>query len=111
MDARHPDRNALERFSRGEASVAEELWIEDHLRSGCAVCQREVDDLLLPIWPRLLRPAARGAAPGTRRRGRRLGGPVRRLEQRLALVAAERQEAPGLLAELLAILRPSGRRW
>ncbi|HSU82325.1 MAG TPA: hypothetical protein VLR69_07880, partial [Thermoanaerobaculia bacterium] len=47
MNARHPDRNAFERFSRCDASAAEERWIEDHLRSGCAFCQREVDELLL----------------------------------------------------------------
>ena len=47
MNPRHPDRTALERFSRGHASTTEERWIEDHLRSGCAVCQKEVDALLM----------------------------------------------------------------
>ena len=46
MNLGHPGRKDLERFSRGETAAAEERWIEDHLRSGCALCQREVDDLL-----------------------------------------------------------------
>ena len=46
MNAGHPDRNAFERFSRGEATAAEERWIEDHLRSDCALCQGYVDELL-----------------------------------------------------------------
>lgn len=42
----HPDREALECFARGECAAETERWILDHLRSGCAICQRTVDDLL-----------------------------------------------------------------
>lgn len=99
MDSRHPDRNALDRYSRGQATVGEERWIEDHLRSGCARCQREVDDILLLA----LTPAASRLepSPGEEEVWRRLTGLV---ERRLAEVAAERSEAPDLVAELLTHL-------
>ncbi|HEY6321041.1 MAG TPA: hypothetical protein VJA16_05755 [Thermoanaerobaculia bacterium] len=42
----HPDREALECFARGECLAETERWILDHLRSGCGICQRTVDDLL-----------------------------------------------------------------
>jgi tetratricopeptide (TPR) repeat protein len=42
----HPDRETLECFARGECIAETEQWILDHLRSGCAICQRTVDDLL-----------------------------------------------------------------
>jgi tetratricopeptide (TPR) repeat protein len=45
----HPDRDALEYFARGEALAETERWILEHLRSGCAICQRTVDELL--PWP------------------------------------------------------------
>src|SRR5258708_4431727 len=51
MDANHPNRKAFERFSLAASSAAEERWIESHLRSGCRVCQREVDDLLSTLNP------------------------------------------------------------
>lgn len=102
MNPRHPDRNALERFSRGHASAAEELWIEDHLRSACAVCQKEVDALLVltmapfplgePCLPDL------DPEPEEAARWDRL---FAILEQRLARVVLERREAPALVAELL----------
>ncbi len=97
MVERHPDRMALEQFSRGEASGNEERWVEDHLRSGCAVCQREVDALLV----RMLGPdfAPPAAEPDPMDAGwDRL---VVLLEKRLAVASAERREAPRLVAELL----------
>ena len=42
----HPDRESLESFARGEIVAESERWILDHLRSGCAICQRTVDGLL-----------------------------------------------------------------
>src|SRR4051794_21993274 len=56
MISQPPNRDARERFSRGEPAAAEERWIEDHLRSGCSLCQREVDALLV----RLLQAAGPG---------------------------------------------------
>jgi hypothetical protein len=53
LDEYHPDRNALERFVRGEAPADAERWIVDHIRSGCASCQRTVDDLLPRLETRL----------------------------------------------------------
>jgi tetratricopeptide (TPR) repeat protein len=104
MDVRHPDRGALERFSRGDAPAAEERWIEDHLRSGCAVCQPEVDALLLRTLSStasgepLSRPGSAGEPEARDAGWDRL---VAILELRLAMVSAERRDAPALLAELL----------
>jgi tetratricopeptide (TPR) repeat protein len=103
MDVRHPTRSALERFSRGEAGESEERWIEDHLRSGCVRCQGEVDALLLLTFspPSFGEPdlsQAEGMAePGDAGWDHLLAS----LEQRLAVVTAERREAPARVAELL----------
>lgn len=99
MPEHHPDRETLERFSRGELSTAEGRWIEEHLRSGCAVCQRKVDDLLW--WLEAESSGATSSAAAD------LGedawsGILGRLEQRLALVSLERGTAPRLLEELLS---------
>src|SRR4029077_3224844 len=96
MDAGHPDRNAFERFSRGEASAAEERWIEDHLRSACARCQRHVDELVSCAFdPLAATPEEAGAQDASwDRLFARLGSPLSR-------AAAERGAAPALLAELL----------
>ena len=94
MNARHPDRNAFERFSRGGASAAEERWIEDHLRSGCAVCQGEVDEILL----RSFAPPSEETAGQDAAWDRLFAD----LGVRLARAAAERKEAPALLDELLS---------
>lgn len=101
MVERHPDRKALERFSGGEASGDEERWVEDHLRSGCAVCQREVDALLVRmLGPDFVLPAAAEPDPADEVDAGwdRL---VALLEKRLAVASAERREAPNLVAELL----------
>jgi len=104
-EPRHPDRDTLERFSRGALSAEQAQWIADHLRSGCPVCQRKVDDLLWQL---------QAAAPQ--------GGPARalaeeeqvwsrllvKLEHRMELIARERAVAPGLVDELLT--RPPGER-
>ncbi|HSS76658.1 MAG TPA: hypothetical protein VLV54_07905 [Thermoanaerobaculia bacterium] len=99
MDANHPDRKALERFSLAGASAAEERWIESHLRSGCRVCQREVDDILST-----LNPSPPDATPNDGTEEPRFGreGLFARLERRLAEVREERREAPLLVAELLS---------
>src|SRR4051794_5752281 len=99
MIAQHPDRNALERFSRGETAGAEERWIETHLRTGCARCQQEVDDLLTRLLasppPELS--AASEAADENEAWDRLFAS----LEARLVVATAEREQAPGLVAELL----------
>jgi tetratricopeptide (TPR) repeat protein len=46
MSEHHPDRTDLEQYARSEMAAAEGRWVEDHLRAGCTVCQRIVDDLL-----------------------------------------------------------------
>lgn len=93
MNMRHPDGNAFEKFSHGEASAAEERWIEDHLRSGCAHCQQQVDDLLVRAYA----PPAAESAEQDATWDRLFAN----LGQRLARAADERNEAPALLAELL----------
>jgi tetratricopeptide (TPR) repeat protein len=97
MDARHPDRNAFERFSRGGASTAEERWIEDHLRSGCAFCQRQVDDLLRHAFAPVPEETADQDAAWDRL--------FAALGERLSRAGSERSEAPALLAGLF------GRPW
>jgi tetratricopeptide (TPR) repeat protein len=94
MDARHPEGNAFERFACGGASAAEERWIEDHLRSGCAHCQRQVDELLLRAYASPSEETAAQDAAWDRL--------FANLGQRLYRAVAERSEAPARLAELLA---------
>lgn len=87
----HPDREALERFAQGRAAAPEEGRIERHLRTGCALCQAEVDRLL-PADPGDGAAAARELCwEGL------LGG----LEQRLAALLLEREAAPQRVVELL----------
>src|SRR5690349_8735614 len=100
----HPDRNALERFSRGQAAAPEERWIEDHLRAGCPVCQQEVDALLAPTLDASVLSQLGLALPATEEPAadEALWSRVlRRLEQRMALVGLERSAAPRLVDELL----------
>ncbi|MFY9823603.1 MAG: hypothetical protein WAM82_19630 [Thermoanaerobaculia bacterium] len=99
MAAIHPDRRVLEKYSQAGASPAEERWIESHLRSGCRVCQREVDDLLATLSPSL---HAVPSPAGEDEAGYAWEGLFARLERRLVEVKAERREAPPLLVELLA---------
>jgi tetratricopeptide (TPR) repeat protein len=101
----HPDRDTLDSFSRGALSTDEALWVEEHLRSGCALCQDRVDDLLRSLaepsapWPE---PGFEDAADAAWIRI------VTLLERRMAELRREREDAPGLLAELLD--RPAGER-
>lgn len=100
----HPDRNALERFSRGQAAAPEERWIEDHLRAGCPVCQQEVDALLAPTLDASVLSQLGLALPPAEERPADdaiWSRVLQRLEQRMALVMVERSAAPGLVAELL----------
>lgn len=87
----HPDRETLESYSNGELPSEEGAWIESHLRSGCAVCQRTVDDLLPSLgnevdweddesWKPLLS----------------------RLERSLERITGEREAAPRLADEILS---------
>jgi tetratricopeptide (TPR) repeat protein len=97
MAGHHPDRETLERFSSGGLLPEEQAWIEKHLRSGCAVCQKTVDDLLLSLADDL---------PDTPHRSwddeESLKQTVSRLEQRMALISLEREAAPLLADELLS---------
>lgn len=96
----HPDQDTLDSFSRGALSAAEALRVEEHLRSGCALCQSRVDDLLLSMaGPE---PGSEAAADAAWARI------VTVLERRMSELRREREEAPGLLAELLD--HPAGER-
>jgi tetratricopeptide (TPR) repeat protein len=97
MNAGHPDRNAFERFSRGESTAEEERWIEGHLRSECGLCQRYVDELLSCSFDPGAPPAEEIADQDAS--WDRL---FARLGSRLPHAAAERGEAPLLVAELCA---------
>ncbi len=97
----HPDRETLERYSLGGLLQEESVWIEDHLRSGCAVCQRTVDGILATFAPR---PWETAGHPAWDEEDcwRRV---FNRLEQRVALIRLERDAAPDLVAELLRLPR------
>src|SRR5258706_2724444 len=105
MDANHPNRKAFERFSLASSSAAEERWIESHLRSGCRVCQREVDDLLSTLNPS---PQDAPSGDGAEEISFVREGLFARLERRLAEWKVEPSEAPQPLAELLG--RPAPQR-
>jgi tetratricopeptide (TPR) repeat protein len=98
MAAIHPDRKVLEKYSQAGATPAEERWIESHLRSGCRVCQREVDHLLSTLSPS---PQDAPSPDGGEEASFVREGLFARLERRLAEVREERREAPPLVAELL----------
>lgn len=92
-DPFHPDRDTLESFSRGALSAEQAQWIEDHLRSGCPVCQRKVDELLWQLQP------AKAWTEEEQIWSRLLV----KLEHRAELIGQERAAAPGLVGELLAV--------
>jgi len=91
----HPDHATLERFSRNELTPEEGSRIEDHLRSGCSLCQRRVDDLLLEL-ERMLRDET--AEPRVDSGWDRLFASLR---WRMSLARRERAAAPRLAAELV----------
>src|SRR5262249_20376645 len=102
--ANHPDRKVLEKYSQAGASAAEERWVESHLRSGCRVCQREVDDLLAAMGPWRVEERSPGEEASFARQGL-----FARLERRLAEVKEERHAAPPLVAELMDHSAPQRR--
>jgi tetratricopeptide (TPR) repeat protein len=100
MGEYHPNRETLEKFSRGDFLEEEAAWMEAHLRSGCAICLRTIDEILttLTFVPPPPEPGASddwNEADDWKRR-------LSRLEQRIVLIQRERQAAPGLVAELLS---------
>lgn len=102
-EPRHPDRDTLERFSRGALSAEQAQWIEDHLRSGCPVCQRKVDDLL---WQLQTAPPAGQPSRAWAEEEQIWSRLLVKLEHRKELIDQERAVAPGLVSELLAISPP-----
>ena len=120
MSGYHPGRKALERFVGGHAPAAEEYQIERHLRTGCAVCQGEVDRLL-PVFELAsgTKPKPADPRPVSLTSDTLVWDQVyTRLEQRLALISLEREAAPRLLdelnrqpAETRRVLARSGRRF
>jgi tetratricopeptide (TPR) repeat protein len=107
----HPDRQALERFARGDVFRHEARQIVEHLRSGCRSCQRELDGLLpvaddplaeVPMAPE--QPAERPAQRVSEWLER--GWPrvdLARLRAQLARVRRDREGAPARVEELLAL--------
>lgn len=97
MPEHHPDRATLERFSSGGLHPETGAWIEAHLRSGCAVCQKTVDGLL---------PGLSGGLPasacGLDLDDDAAWQPVLfHLEWHLSQIALERRAAPRLIDDLL----------
>ncbi len=98
----HPGRQDLESFARGEVFRHEERRIVEHLRSGCRICQRELDQLL-PLadgdsWLELAaepRQQAKGAS------WPRLD--IRRLKSHLGCIQRDRLEAPAQIGGLLSL--------
>lgn len=97
MSEYHPDRETLERFSGGELLAEEAAWIETHLRSGCAVCQRTVDEILMAFA--FVKEPEELAVSSEEEAWKRL---FSRLEQRLVQIHRERSAAPVIVAELLS---------
>lgn len=97
----HPDRETLERYSCGGLIPEQSAWIERHLRSGCAVCQRTVDGILA-----MFAPAAQAFDSDTAWDEEECWRRVfSRLEQRVSLISLERAAAPGLVDEILRLPR------
>ena len=96
----HPDRETLERYSCGGLLPEQSAWIERHLRSGCAVCQRTVDGILATFAPAVR--TAPDTAWDEEECWRRV---FTRLEQRVSLINLERAAAPGLVDEILRLPR------
>jgi len=97
----HPDRQALERFARGEVFRHEARRIVEHLRSGCRSCQRDLDRLLPSIEGPLAE--APPAAPAERMDGAWPRVDLERLKAQLSLVQRDREGAPARVEELLAL--------
>lgn len=95
----HPDREILAAYSRGELPATDGTRIERHLRSGCAVCQPRVDELLLDI-EQILQVGEPFAAPMVDAGWNRL---FAKLELRMAQARLERAAAPALASELLRL--------
>ncbi|HEX3129089.1 MAG TPA: tetratricopeptide repeat protein [Thermoanaerobaculia bacterium] len=102
----HPDRATLVKFSGGGLGPEEAAWIEKHLRSGCAVCQKTVDDLLPSLDP----PERAGLDWEDDDAWKPI---VSYLEQCVSLIRLEREDASRLADELLGRmpwdLTPPGR--
>jgi tetratricopeptide (TPR) repeat protein len=101
----HPNRDTLERFARGELPDVEARWIDEHVRSGCPICQSSIDALLPVPEPvshagegvALNLPAASTAPPAMRAHGGGAADPGLALPwQALSLPSLPRQ-APGEL--------------
>lgn len=97
-ESRHPDRDTLESFSRGALPAEQSRWIEAHLRSGCPVCQRKVDDLLWQLQAAPAGQPSRTCAEEEQVWSRLLA----KLEHRMELIDRERAAAPDLVGDLLA---------
>lgn len=95
----HPDHEILAAFSRGELPAAEGTRIERHLRSGCAICQPRVDEILLDL-EQILQEGAPFTAPALDAGWNRL---FARLELCMAQARLERAAAPALASELLRV--------
>jgi len=99
----HPGRQVLQRFARGEVLRHEARRIVNHLRSGCRTCQREIDSLL-PLGGADLLPDPPPELPFERE----LAGSwpkldIQYLKSQFVRFERERQEAPAVVAELLAL--------
>jgi len=99
----HPDRQALERFARGEVFRHEARRIVEHLRSGCRSCQRALDALLPLADGSLAEPAAPPPAAERRVEASWPRVDLERLRVQLARVREDRETAPARVEELLAL--------
>src|SRR5690349_8830231 len=86
------DRKVLELYACGLLRPAETAQVESHLRAGCPECQRAIDAALVP-WAELVADEEEAIWEAM----------FLRLEERLAQLNHERESAPDLLRELLAL--------
>lgn len=116
MTVSHPDPALLERFLRGDLDADERKRVVRHLIGGCTTCRDLAGNLwqIPPTHPneRSTAKSTGNPAPRLTGRGKTEPGPadyregmdraIRIARERRPVLAAARQRAPALLAELLA---------
>src|SRR5579863_8418848 len=105
MRQRHPEREELEQFANDRLPAALGRWIEDHLRTGCAVCQKVIDELLPRMEPSSLVSHEHHEMAPTAEHDAQWDGVFARLEERLVQFAEQRDSAPPLVDELVGLDR------
>jgi tetratricopeptide (TPR) repeat protein len=105
MRQQHPERQELEQFVNNRVPAGLGRWIEDHLRAGCASCQSVIDEWLPRFESSLTVSSASRAPVEMSADDPAWDGVFARLEERLVEIAEQRETAPPLVEELIALER------